>query len=242
MKHIYLDKSFFFFLIIIIVTGSFNNFICYFCLLVIHELGHTIIGLLQGYKLDKISFYPTGGVTVFNLPLNIPLKKELIILLAGPIFQILGFYLLKYFLDNSNLYIYHYSLLIFNLLPIYPLDGGKILNTVCNYHFNYLKSFYITFIISLIGITILIICNIYYFNLNLLSMIIVILIKLLKCFKERNYSYNKFLLERYMYEYHYSKNEYINSIRKFYRDRSHIINLVREKDVLKKHFVQKSNY
>ena len=81
MKHIYLDKLFIFFLLIIIITGNFNNFIPYFLLLLIHELGHAITGIILGYKLDKITFYPYGGITLLKYPLNISLKKELLILI-----------------------------------------------------------------------------------------------------------------------------------------------------------------
>ena len=109
----------------------------------IHELGHALTGIILGYKLEKIVFYPLGGITIFNLPINIPLKKELLILIMGPITQIIGYiFLKKYF---SFITIYHYTLLIFNLLPLYPLDGGKILNIICSYHFNYLFSLYIFF-------------------------------------------------------------------------------------------------
>ena len=71
MKHIYLDKYFLFFVIIIILTGNFNYFIAYFLLLFIHEMGHTLTGVMLGYKLEKIVFYPLGGNTIFNLPINI---------------------------------------------------------------------------------------------------------------------------------------------------------------------------
>ena len=75
LKHIYLDKLFYFFLIVIILTGSFNTFIPYFTLLLIHEFGHAITGIIMGYKLEKIIIYPYGGITVINLPLNVSLNK-----------------------------------------------------------------------------------------------------------------------------------------------------------------------
>ena len=141
LKHICLDKFFLIFLLIIIFTGRFNSFFPYFALLFIHELGHTLTGIILGYKLDKITFYPYGGITTFNLPLNIPLKEELFILVMGPIFQIMGYFILRNFFPFIKLY--HYTLLIFNLLPIYPLDGGKILNILFNYTLCYLQSFYL---------------------------------------------------------------------------------------------------
>ena len=236
MKHIYLDKSFLFFLAIIILTGSFNDFIIYFSLLFIHELGHTITGLLLGYKLDKISFYSYGGVTKFNMMMNVPLKKELLILVMGPVAQIMGYLILKHFVDSNNLTLYHYTLLIFNLLPVYPLDGGRIVNLFRNYFCSYIKSFYLSFWFSLIVLTGLFIYNILHFNLNLLVVLIVLFKKLIDSYKELKYSYNRFLLERHLHNFKFTKREYINSINKFYRDRVHVINLESEKSVLEKYF------
>lgn len=237
MKHIYLDKLFLLFLIIIILTGNFNGFFPYFFLLFIHELGHAITGVCLGYKLDKITFYPYGGVTTFNLPMNISLKKELFILIMGPIMQIIGYIILKKF--YSDIKIYHYTLLIFNLLPIYPLDGGKILKNICGYFANYLKSFYITFYISLIFVLGLFIYNIKNYNFNMLLTLMVILYKLFETYKKRYLYYNRFLLERYLYDYSFRKVRSIKNIKELYRDTLHYINFQKEKVVLKKYFQNK---
>lgn len=237
LKHICLDKFFLIFLLIIILTGRFNNFFPYFALIFIHELGHMITGIVLGYQLDKITFYPYGGITTFNLPLNIPLFKELLILVMGPIFQIIGYLLLRNFFPFIK--IYHYTLLIFNLLPIYPLDGGKIFNILFNYSLSYLKSFYFIFFISLTFTLFIFIYNLYHFNLNLLLMLIVIITKLIDTYKKRFYYYNRFLLERYLYHYSFAKIKYIKNINDFYRDRIHFINYQQEEKVLKEYFKNK---
>jgi len=234
LKHIYLDKIFLLFLIVIILTGNFNSFFPFFLILLIHEMGHAITGVLLGYKLDKITLYPYGGVTSFNLPLNIPLKEEFFILIMGPIMQIVGYFLLKGVFHD--IYLYHYTLLVFNLLPIYPLDGGKILNILCGYIFNYLKSFYFTFSISIIFLILLFTYNLYHFNLNMVLMIIVMIKKLIETYKKRYYYYNRFLLERYLYHYSFRKTKNIFNIKAFYRDRKHIINYQEEDKVLRKYF------
>ena len=234
MKHIYLDKYFLFFLLIIILTGNFNYFIAYFLLLFIHELAHAFTGIILGYKLKKIVFYPLGGITIFDLPINIPLKKELLILIMGPIMQIIAYLILKNYFDYIK--IYHYTLLIFNLLPIYPLDGGKILNILLNYKYNYLESFNIVYVISIILLIILFIYNLFHFNVNLLMMIILMFHKLIKTYKNKYYYYNRFLIERTIYNYNFNKIKNINNINSFYRDKTHYINFINEKDYLKKHF------
>ncbi len=233
-KHICLDKLFLLFVLFIILTGNFNYFIPYFLLLLIHEIGHALMGISLGYEIKKIVFYPLGGITIFNLPLNIPLNNELLILLMGPIMQIIGYYILRCFFPFIS--IYHYTLLIFNLLPIYPLDGGKILNIVLGYQINYLKSFYMTFTVSFFVLSFLLIKIIISFNLNLFFMIIFLFLKLIKTYQKRYWYYNRFLLERYIYEYHFKKIKNISSIQDFYRDRKHFIHFQEERNVLRNYF------
>ena len=234
LKHIYLDKLFLFFLLIIIVTGNFNSFIPYFLLLLIHELSHAVTGIILGYKLDKIMFYPLGGVTIFNYPINIPLKRELLILLSGPLGQIVAYLILKNYFPFISLY--HYTLLIFNLLPLYPLDGGKILNIICSYHWNYLVSYNITLLISVIVLLVLFIYNMCFFNLNLLFMLIMIFTKIIKIYRNRFFYYNRFLLERYLYNYSFYKIKNIDNMNEFYRDRLHFIGFTNERKALEKYF------
>lgn len=236
-KSIYLNKFFLFFLLINILIGNFNYIIPYFLLLLIHEIGHAITGILLGYKLEKIMFYPLGGVTIFNLPVNIPLKKEFLIIIAGPIFQILGYFLLINFFPFIKAY--HYTLLVFNLLPIYPLDGGKLLNIICSCFWNYLVSFNITFIISIFVIIGMFFNNVKFFNLNLFLMLVLMLFKIIKIYSKRFFYYNKMLLERYLYNYNFSKIKNINNINDFYRDNLHYINFKDEKSFLIKYFKSK---
>ena len=237
MKHIYLDKLFLFFLLIIIITGNFYYFLGYFSLLLIHEIGHAITGIMLGYKLERIIFYPLGGITILTLPINISLKKELLIIIMGPIFQIIGYIFLKEIFPFIK--IYHYTLLMFNLLPLYPLDGGRIINLLFNYQFNCLLSLKITYIISFIMIILLLIYNYYCFNLNLLLMIIMLFIKLVKIYRNKFYYYQRLLLERILYQYNFTKIKNINNIKCFYRDRYHYINYISENEYLKNYFKNK---
>ena len=65
-------------------------------LIIIHEFGHFITAYFFNWKIDKIYIYPLGGITRFNDIINKPFIEQFLVLLMGPVFQNIGFVLLKY--------------------------------------------------------------------------------------------------------------------------------------------------
>lgn len=118
---------------------------------------------------------------------------------------------------------YHYGILIFNLLPIYPLDGGKLLNILLSLFFPFKRSIKITIYLSYITIFSLVIINYPNIYLNLIIMLIFLILTLQKEYKKIDQLYNKFLLERYLNHYHFSKSKIITNKDNFYRNRRHLI-------------------
>ena len=117
--------------LICIFTGLFRNLIYITLLILIHEIGHLIGALYYKWHIKKVVILPFGGITIFNELINKSLKEEFVILVLGPLFQILFYFVLVFFnIDNSLITSYHYSLLLFNILPIIPLDGSKLLNII----------------------------------------------------------------------------------------------------------------
>lgn len=227
-----------------IFIGSFLPFIILTILLSVHELGHFLAAYFLGVPVVKICFYPYGGVSVFNISLNESIKKEFIILIMGPIFQLICFYIMISlpFFENyiSLLYIYNYSLLIFNLLPIYPLDGGKLLNLLLSIKFSFKRSLIFTLYFSYFLILLLTVIFLpSSFKLNSFLIIILLLYKLSSEYKKRNYYFEKFLLERYLNNYEYKK-KIVKSINQFMRNRTHIIQknnrYYTEREILKTRF------
>jgi len=206
------------------LSASFKNFFFFLSIILIHEMGHLLMGLLLGWELDKICLYPYGGVTKFNEDINRKLSEELLILISGPIFQIIYFVIGYYLFNSLDFNYYNLSILVFNMLPIYPLDGGRILNIIFNYflsfRFSYYLSIFLSIFISLIFIIYSIVNN---YTFNILLMFLIVIVKVFIELKKKNYYFNKFILERYINRYSFKKIKNISSIKKMMRDKRHII-------------------
>ncbi|MEG2322336.1 MAG: site-2 protease family protein [Bacilli bacterium] len=219
---------------IFFITGLFKEFIIFSSIIIVHEMGHIIAAIICKWHIEKVILLPFGGLTIFKEPLNKPLKEELFITIMGPLFQIFFYFLIG---DNNILFKqYNIAILLFNLLPICPLDGSKIINIVLNKCSSFKKSYNITIILSIIT---LIICS-YYFNLLFLTVLLFLLIETIKLFIKRKYYYNRFLLERYLYDFKFKKEKIINDINKMAKEKKHLFYLAKkyysEKEILTKMF------
>ena len=180
---------------------------------------------LLGGEIHKILIYPLGGISKFSTSYNISLVKELIILVFGPLFQILGWFLLIHLFPEKEILIstYHYGILFFNLLPIYPLDGGKLLclifHTVCSYK----KAFYFTFCIGYLLLFCFLVFTVFSFSLIVFFLSIFLLVKLTREYQQIPYFYERFLLERYLNHYCFKKSKLIKNTDNFYRGYRHLI-------------------
>ena len=201
------------------------------------------MGVYFKWDIDRIYLYPYGGLTKFNNDLNVDMKEELLVLLMGPIFQIIATLIIILIINNYKSIItvsnYSISLLLFNLIPIYPLDGGRLLNLLFNKFLSYKFSLILSLVISLIIIIFVIIFSIkYYLRLNFIFIFIFLLVKVYEEIKKVKYYYNKFVLERYLNNYKFKKYKRINNINNMMRNKKHIFYInnkyITEKEALKK--------
>lgn len=210
------------------LIGSFMPFIILLLLIIVHEIGHFLTAVFFKIEVDKIYIYPFGGVSKFNISLNESLLKEFLILIMGPLFQI-AFYFIIINIDYFNNYInlitvYNYTILLFNLLPIYPLDGGKLLNIILSTKLSFRNSFDVSIIVSyltLLLISIYLLCR--NLSLNIVVIISFLIFKISKELKKRKYIFDKFLLERYLNRYSFKKRKKVNSINNFMRGKYHLV-------------------
>ncbi len=121
--------------------GTWHYLLLITAIVVIHEMGHFIAMKFYRYSELGIFFIPLLGAYVSGSKREVSQKESAVILLAGPLPGIIiGIIFHLFFLQNpfqdlagipferiASLFIF---LNLINLLPIYPLDGGQLLNRV----------------------------------------------------------------------------------------------------------------
>lgn len=133
-----------------------------FACIVAHELGHSLTARAYGIQTRRIVLLPIGGMAQFTRIPRAP-KKELLITLAGPAVNFVIVLLLLPLIGPRALYdsarelfglgggaftpgllevlaLFNLLMGAFNLLPLFPMDGGRILRAVLATRFDYLRA------------------------------------------------------------------------------------------------------
>lgn len=248
-KKIHISPFFYLLGILSIITGLFKAFLIMYLIIIIHELGHIVMALIFNYDIKKINIYPFGGYTIFDVDINKNILSEFMVFLGGILFQFI-FYILFNVCVKSNTYThiifnsYNITILLFNLLPIIPLDGSKLLNIILNKFFAFKTSHILSIYISYILILLSLILN--YKNLNKCIILFLLLNLLVNEHKNHNFIFNRFLLERYIKNIQFKKNNFIinnrlSNMKKYVRNVFIVNNrYLSEKEVLKDKFNYKS--
>ncbi|MDD3626412.1 MAG: site-2 protease family protein [bacterium] len=151
-------------LLYFLITSGFGSFlfsvfwiIAIFAVVIIHELTHSLVGKLFGYEVQDITLLPIGGMARMK---EIPEKPlaEILVAVSGPMINVvigvigsIIFFILygpDFFFDVdlenytfSRMFIsFNFIMAIFNLLPIFPMDGGRILRGFLALFLDYSKA------------------------------------------------------------------------------------------------------
>jgi len=140
------------------------EYIALFAIVLLHEFGHALACRQTGGIANRIVLWPLGGIAFVNPPRR-P-GAMLWSIAAGPLVNVILLPILSVALTLSRvgvdepadfaLFIYHVwwinlGLLIFNILPVYPLDGGQILRSLLWFPLGEIRSLQIASVIGLIG-------------------------------------------------------------------------------------------
>jgi Zn-dependent protease len=143
------------------------EYLALFLIVMIHEFGHALACRQVGGRADQIVLWPLGGVAYVDPPprpgatLWSIAAGPLVNVSLMPLFYIANMTALSsgwpqsmpdlYQLLHSVLWI-NVGLLVFNILPIYPLDGGQILRSLLWFVLGRARSLMVATVLGLIGV------------------------------------------------------------------------------------------
>lgn len=141
-----IDLKIFLIAFIFILTNQIKLYMLIMLFALIHELGHLLAGLLLKLKPEKIEIIPVGVSIAFKLKTddfnhkigksNLLEIKKILIAIAGPLTNIIIIWIaLKLhinIIEKISIIYANILIVMFNLLPIYPLDGGRIIKGILN--------------------------------------------------------------------------------------------------------------
>lgn len=132
------------------IAWSVLFLLCIFITVLLHELGHALTAKRYNIKTKDITLLPIGGIArLERLPEN-PLE-ELVVAIAGPFVNFALAFITQFFItipqDSEellalmssginannfflNFYIVNLTLAVFNLIPAFPMDGGRVLRAL----------------------------------------------------------------------------------------------------------------
>lgn len=142
------------------------EYIGLFAMVLMHEFGHALACRQTGGYADRIVLWPLGGIAYVQPPrrpgavLWSLAAGPLVNVLLVPVFELLLFFAARRYLYVTNADAYqllatlrgiNLLLLIFNLLPVYPLDGGQIIRALLWFPLGEIRSLQIASVLGLVG-------------------------------------------------------------------------------------------
>lgn len=239
LTRVYFHPLFLISALLLTLMGYFKLINYFMITIVIHELGHIITSGVFKWKIDKIIILPLGGLIKFDKMINVPLIQDFVVAISGVLFQMIFYLLIREYISYKYFSIINYFILIFNLMPIYPLDGSKILNILFNIVTSYKNSIILTCTVSYFFILVFIVIT---FSLNkfICFTSIFLILEVNKLYNDKYNLFNKFLLERYINKINFKHEKIIRRIKDMKRDYRHIFYIdnkyITESQVLKKAF------
>ena len=175
----------------LIITGQFSNYALLFISLCWHECGHLVVANNLGVKVKSCIIMPYGGEILYETKWQITKSQQFKIVIAGPLATLLLYSAAFFFPENLSepLQSIQKILLLINLLPIWPLDGGRILEIVWSEKKSLLSSRASFLLLSMACCLTCLILSIWYLprSIYFILILLLLLFQNIKAFRYRKY-------------------------------------------------------
>lgn len=259
-----------------LVHGFIYDVLLLFFIVLLHEIGHAYTALALGWRVKKIELLPFGGVVEVEEHGNRPTNEEILVVSAGPLMNIMmiciGFICL-YFHVGSEKVVYQFLeynliILLFNLLPIWPLDGGKFLQILFSLFLPYRMAMKYSLLISSIFFITYVLLVAFFFSIYFSLWIVAIFLCVAQWieFRQAPYQFLRFIMKRYQQVKDLDQEAELDvvsialyptqsvqaALEKMYRHKSHyycllnksgnIAHVISEKEMLEQYFKHHHTY
>ncbi|WP_409341652.1 M50 family metallopeptidase [Paenibacillus sp. MBLB4367] len=197
-------------MVVSLLSGHFVEMLTLFSIVLVHELGHMAAARGFGWRVKEVQLLPFGGVVVVEESGNLPAREEMLVALAGPlqnVWMIAFAFGMKmvgwpetewwdYFIKCNAM------IALFNLLPVSPLDGGKVMQALLSYAMSYHRTLLCCTVISLFMSVVMITGSLFHIGsgggvqLNLLAIGVFLFYSNWYGYKSLPYQFVRFLLSR----------------------------------------------
>jgi Zn-dependent protease len=132
---VYLKYWFFILLPLFMLQNDFSTsidwFLSIFVAVLVHELAHTAVAKKFNHYVEHVYLDVFNGAAAIDTTYS-PYNQTILIVAAGPLSNLvlwfIGSYLGLDIFSQVNMFLF-----IFNILPIYPMDGGRICKAICQW-------------------------------------------------------------------------------------------------------------
>lgn len=189
-----------------VMTGHFLEVLTLFIIVLIHEMGHVAMARELGWTVTEVQLLPFGGVATMEDAYATDPLDEIVVALAGPFLNVVMMavsYLFwytgiwteewAYFFLISNL-----TIALFNLLPIWPLDGGRIVQAILCWFMPYRQAAMISLTGSTLLAGIMVGLSGWELKINVLVIGVYLLTVNIQAFLRFPYQFFRFLMEKYV--------------------------------------------
>lgn len=207
LKKVHIHPILVVFILISFITGTFVELGIILAIVFIHELGHFLMATYFKWRIRRIMLWVFGGVMETEEHGNRPIREETLVLIAGPlqhafiyaaIFMMSALQLLPASILDLIFY-YNTIILLFNLLPIWPLDGGKLLFLLLSSHLPFKTAYHFIIKFSMYISICLLLLQLWFFPFTLSALLIMLFlfVENRSEWKHRYFVFLRFLLKRY---------------------------------------------